>query len=685
MKADTIVSKSNITGYLPHYRFGRFIAHIMDESGVVANRGFDTQKQAQDYIANKDYLKEEGVNPKLVGVKERIIDTKYEKVDAIEMMTIERFIPLIKRIMKEAGVSDSDIENTSGILHDKWLDVFASGKLAKREGVPGYDMDLEKAIITYTENFPRSILKRFIQPELKEILRSIPTEDGQREYGQRLVDYLYGRTDSEGKINKAIRSYMYINYLVLKPAFAALNLTGRLTMTAPWSISEVSRLKPGNSFMDATKDGWKYFSDAQVKEIQFNKDLVKGFSTHTPMLDIIQKASYLNLEEKVVLSHLNRQGEFKAMRQVEIGGTEYEKWLNRIDFLGRLSERSNRIHAALTAVNLYTDLGYEGSLGERTSVRMKSLIDTVDRFVNKTQVLYSKANRPEISRGWKAPIMVFKSFMLSYLNLYYEMLGQKNKAAFINGIATTMAIGGAAGVIPAKDEINNIIDYFMKNVVDDPSWAVTKQDYINTMSKPAVAKSLLYGLPSLIGIDASSMIGFPNITGSAVMPIMGAAIDLPKNIFRPDMTTAEKYKAFLPSQAKHLYNLYKIIKFGVPTDRTGKHIIYPKDIAGLPYNTKEVAIKMYDNLPKKMSVSDKMAMAFGFPSMAVNRYYEDVQAIKDAKETSKVRTAQFHRAIAKAMIIDDKERVDILINKAEKMGLKLSPQAIVGHLNAYNQ
>lgn len=683
LKSEKIVKESNIPGYLPHYRFGRYVVHVTDGEGTVANRGFETQKMAQEYIDGKKYLSEEGIKDIKGSIRERLIDTKYEKVDAVEMMTIERYIPLIKRIMKEAGIEDADINETTGILHDKWLDVFASGKLAKREGIPGYDTDLERAIITYTENFPKSILKRFIQPDLKEAIKNIPTKEGQREYGENLVDFLYNRTDREGKVNKAVRSYMYLNYLVLKPAFAALNLTGRVTMTAPFTISEFARLRPESSFMDATKGGWKYFTDAQNKEFQLIKDMANGFMNKVPLLDIIQKAPYLNFEEKIVLSNLHRQGEFKAMRQVEIGGTEYEKWLGKIDFMGRLSERSNRIHAALVAVNLYKDLGYSGSLGDRTSIRVKGLVDVVDKFVGKTQVLYSKSNRPEIARGWKAPIMVFKGFMLNYLNLYYEMLGEKNKAAFVNGLATTMAIGGAAGVIPARDEIEKIVDYFMKNVVDDPSWAVKKQDYLDAMSKPAVAKALLYGLPSMIGIDASGMVGFPNVTGSAVLPMIEGAIELPKNIFRPDMTTTEKFKVFLPSQAKHLYNLYKITKYGVPTDRTGKPIIYPKDIEGVPYNSREAAFKMYDNLPKEMSVSDKFAMAFGFPTMAVNDYYADVQAIKDAKETSKVRIAQFHRAIAKAIIADDKEEVETLSNKAERMGLKLSNKAILGHISAY--
>ena len=685
LKAEKIVVNSKIEGYLPHYRFGRYVVHITSEGETLFNKGFETMNEANDYLDKHKYLNEIPEKVLSENTKSRIIDTKYEKVDALEMMTIERYIPLIKRIMAEAGIKNADIDETTGILHDKWLDVFASGKLAKREGIPGYDMDLRKAIITYTDNFPRSILKRFIQPELKEIVKSISTQDGLREYAENMVDYLYNRTDREGKINKAVRSYMYINYLVLKPAFAVLNLTGRVTMTAPYTISEFARMRPESSFMEATKSGWKYFADAQNKEYQLVKDMASGFLKKTPLLDIIQNADYLNFEEKIVLSHLHRQGEFKAMRQVEIGGTEYEKWLGKIDFMGRLSERSNRIHAALTAVNLYKDLGYTGSMGERTSVRVKGLIDVVDKFIGKTQVLYSKANRPEIARGWKAPIMMFKNFMLNYLNLYYEMLGEKNKAAFVNGIGTTMAIGGAAGVIPAKDELNSIIDYFMKNVVDEPSWKLKKQDYINAMSKPTIAKTMLYGIPSLLGIDASGMVGFPNITGSAVLPIMQGAIELPKNIFRPDMTTTEKFKVFLPSQAKHLYNLYKITKYGVPTDRTGKPIIYPKDIEGVPYYSREAAFKMYENLPKEMSVSNKMAMAFGFPTIAVNKYYEDVQAIKDAKETSKVRVAQFHRAIAKAMIVDDKNRVDNLIDKAERMGLRLSSQAIVGHLSAYEK
>lgn len=671
LKADKIIEQSKITGYLPRYRFGRYVVHITNAKGTtIWNEGFEAKYEAQKFLSE---------HPE----NSRIIDTKYEKVDAVEMMTIEKYIPLLKKVMGESGIPTEFIDRVSGSLDDQWLNVFASGKLANREGIPGYSKDLERALLTYTENFPKSVLKRFNAPELSDIVRKIPTADGQRAYAQDLVDYLHGRNNPEGKINRAARAYMYIHYLVGKPAFSLLNMTGRVTMTAPWTISEISRLKPGSSFWEATKSGWKYVADAQQKEIRIVEDLVTGVFDGKHLPDIIKGSDYLNIKEKSVLLHLERQGEFKAIRQTEIGGTEYEKWLNRIDMLGRLSERSNRIHAALTAINLYDNLGYEGSMGGRTSTRMKGLIDAVDEFISNTQILYSKANRPQIARGWKAPIFMFKNFMLGYMNLYYKMLGDKNKAAFTNGIAATLAIGGAAGVIPAREEIDKIVDGFMNTVVGDPSWPVTKQSYINSISDTKVSRALLYGIPSLIGIDASSMVGFPNISGSALLPIMQGALKLPENVFRRDMTTVEKFKTFLPSQANNLYKLYKITKYGLPTDRTGKPLIRPEDVTGLPYSTQQVAMKMYNELPKSLSVTDKMAMAFGFPSIAINKYYNDVYAIKSSKGSTNAKKAELHRAIALAIIDQDSKRVDNLFKEASQKGIKMNTETILGHIVAY--
>ncbi len=670
-KADEIIGKSKITGFIPRYRFGRYVVHITDGKGdTIWNEGFETQPEAQNFLSK---------HPD----NSRIIDTKYEKVDIIEMMTIEKYIPLLKKVMIESGIPTELINDVSGLLDEQWLKVFASGKLAKREGIPGYSKDLEKSLLTYTQNFPLSILKRFNNPELSDIVRSIPTSDGQRAYAKDLVDYLYNRNNPEGKINKAARAYMWVHYLVMKPAFGALNLTQRTLMTAPWSISEVSRLKPDISFIDVTKEGWGYVVDAQQKEIRLMSDSVHGISEGKHLPDVIREADYLNIKEKSVLLHLERQGEFKALRQAEIGGTEYEKWLNRLDIFGRFTERSNRIHAALTAVNLYDDLGYEGSIGGRTSTRMKGLIDAVDNFISTTQIMYSKANRPQIARGWKAPIFMFKSFMLGYLNLYYKMLGDKNKAAFTNGIATTLAIGGVAGAIPARDEINKIVDGFMSTVVGDPSWPTTKQSYINSISNTKISRAIMYGIPSMVGIDASSMVGFPNVSGSALLPIAQGALDLPKNMFRPDMTTVEKYKTFLPSQANNLYKLYKIIKYGLPTDRTGKPIIRPEDVKGLPYNTQQVALKIYNELPKSISVTDKISIALGFPTIAVNKYYNDVHAIKTTKGSANAKSAELHRAIALAIIDQDSKRVENLFKEASRKGLKINTETVFGHITAY--
>lgn len=656
-------NQNKIVGFAPRYRFGRFVTYATDADGkVVLSEGYDRKEDAQKRM---DEYGKDGLSPRMIDVKSHVSEGR-------ELMSIASYLPSINKAMKKAGIEDIEVDKVVALITKN----FIGGKLTKRRDVPGYSKDLRKSLMEYTGSFPTAMAKRFHADEFGELISDL--KPNERQYARDLVDYMYGRAWQEGSANIFVRSALYTFYLGLKPAFAVLNWTQRVTMTAPWTVNELQE-RAGLNAVEASKRGWRYIADAQIIENKLNvaliNDFIKPKGQRRGLSTIIRDADYLSQDAKTTITKLIREGELKERRILEIGGGS--ELMSRINFFGFVSERSNRLHAAIVGTKLYADLGMKGTGYEAL----------VDDFVNRTQILYSKANRPEIGRGVLAPAFIFKSFMFNFLNMYHHMYtgGQKgNKAGFSTGVAVMLALGGLAALPLWPGELEGLVDYFMREVAKDPDWPITKRQMAARMNEKG-GKYILHGLPSLIGINASPMVGFPDFLSMAIAPIIKGAINLPENLFREDMTIIEKFNAFIPSEPKKLYTAYELWRYGGPRDRFGKPTITQKDILSLPKEIRRASYEIYKNTPKEFGPMEKVAIALGFPTIELNKYYSDVFAIKQAKNNISQLKGELHRAAAKAIISGDRERLDELIVLARKRGVSLNTKSIVGHLVDFDE
>jgi hypothetical protein len=668
---DSFINEHYLPGYFPRYRFGRYVSVITRASDgkVVDVSGFDYKHQAQGHM-------DRYVN---TGEKTRVIDTKHQQSDFTEMMTIGNYIPLIEKILKDAGIEDASIKDITGTMSSEWFKRFAGGKLSKRNNVPGYSFDVERSLVEYTNKFPKAIIKRFGKANVQNLIKAVPETNGLRNYASDLGDYFYGITQREGKINRASRTALYISYLALKPAFAVLNATQRVTMTAPWTLRELET-RGGHNALTAAVKAEKYILSAQGKEFRIVADRVKSVGKEGRQLgrstaDVIRNADYLSREEKYVLLEMYRQGEFRELRVMEIGGGGgFSQALKYLDAFGVVSERSNRVHAALTGVNLYKDMGMKGP----------KLVEAVDKFMNATQIMYSKANRPKIGRGLMAPAFVFKTYMFNFLSMYGNLL-KTSPAAFAMGVGTIVALGGYKALPFYTGEVDTAIDYYMTNVRKDPTWPITKRQMANYWNDERF-KMFANGIPSVLGIETSSMIGFPDVASAAIMPMIRAGLEFPKNLFREDMTTQEKFNRFFPSQIRKWISVYKMGKYGLPTDRTGKPIITDKEIMELPKEIREAALEIYEKMPKDLPPSQKFIIAMGFPTRAMNRYYADAYAIKSSVNNRRSFVAEMNRALAQAVSDDDDDvKVERLLDKMADNDVVPDTEALFGHIYEYEE
>ena len=655
------------SGYIPHYRFGRYIVTLYKDGKIVASEGYDTKRDA-DASLKEAMLKDE-FDSKL----SRVIDTKREFSDYKEMMAMIRFIPAISKVLKKSGVEYIDVNNAMSLISSQ----YAMGKLARRKGIAGYSENLDKILDTYITNFPKAMAKRFTADLYASMIREMPKD--KQKYAKDLVDYNYGRIWKEGKLNIWARTGIYMHYLMLKPAFAVMNLTQRVTMTLPWTVAEVRRMGVVNNkplgVIEATKQSWQRLLDGQITEIQLLKDISSAAARQIAggkrvgLVDIFNNAPYLEQYQKDVLGHLYRQGELKELKQLELtAGSQFLRWL---DIFGVLSERSNRIHAALIGSTLYYESGFRG----------QALTELTDEFIHSTQILYSKTNRPEMSRGMLAPVMMFKSWILNYVNMA-SVLYKTDKAAFGNMVAVMMVLGGLASAIP--DEVSDAVDLLMKKLYGD-DWPLVRRGIERKLNNNKMARAAIHGIPALVGIDASATMGVGEFTGSPLVPLYQGSSNLLKSLYRSDIPTMEKYKYIMPSQIKKVYTFYNLTKYGTLTNKYGVPYVTRADIMELPIQTRLAGLEMYDNLPKEWSVATKMETLLGFPTIAVSEYYKDINSIRDVSYKLTDRKRQMGWEFARAIHNNDKKTVERLTNESEKTGIVPNTETIVKHLWEFNE
>lgn len=658
------IKRHHIEGYVPRYRFGRYVAKVTrgKDGQVIWNEGVDTPKEAQDIIDNFTNT----------GPGTKVIDTKYHFNDYRDMLAISNYLPAISKMLKEAGVKDKEVETALSLITQQ----YASGRLARRKGIEGYSKDFDTAIETYIQRFPKAMAKRFTADKFSKMIKNMPDE--YKKYAKDLVDYKYDRVWKEGKLNRFARTSLYAYYLGVKPAFAALNYTQRVTMTAPWTIFQVAEMHKLSGIetnpLKYTKEGWKRIGDAQVSEMRLMADLTAEWAKRAVgkgkrFNEIINSREYLTDTEKKVLLRLYRQGDMKEMRQLEITGGR--KALKYIDIFGFVSERSNRIHAALVGARIYSDYGLKGD----------ALLEATDRFIHATQIMYDKANRPKISRGVMAPVAMFKSFFLNYINMSAKLY-KGNKMAFANMVAVMLALGGTSSLF--TDEIRETADFIMENTVGR-TWPLIKRRVARRINDNKAAKVAVHGIPSLIGIDAGTSVGIGSVISTALTPLYRGAVRLSKDITRTDITTAEKWKFIVPRQGNNFYKFYKLVQHGTLTDKFGKPYVTRQEILSFPIEHRKDALEIFNKMPKEFSFIDKMEILLGFPDMKVNEYYKDMMALGSVKKMVNDDKNMMYRTMAQQLSKEDYDSFKETRQKFIDKGYVFNTNSIIYHLIDYRE
>ena len=578
------------------------------------------------------------------------------KLKFSEFLNFIHDVPYMTKVLEGRGVPAERIEELSSILSGRYLDLWAKGRLSHREGAPGFSMQVKEVLDHYIESFPRSLVRRFSAGRVAGVIERMPSE--LQNYGKNLQDYYLGRVDQEGKVNFALRSLLYNWNLAAKPSFGLLNLTQRGMTTLPRLMKEVGMFK-----------GSKIFLDSQAAELEIYRSLIMG--RHHTLWEAI-KDSRLSDIEKSTLRRALEEGVFQNIRSREVAGRGRINDL--LNIFGNLSERSNRIHSAIAGVRAGQS---KGLTGER-------LYNYTLDMIYKTQWLYSKANRPEIGRGWKAPAFVFKNYVLNDIKFLESLY--PDKPAFVSAMAFRLALGGLKGFYGANT-FAAIVDWGMEQVAGAPDWKLRKKEAVDSLRALSIEKTgvdipriLLRGLPTLVGLEGSITFGSPELFDIALFPVVNTTKALVRNLIeRGGVDPYEAWRRIMPTAVKH------VLGFSTK-DIFGKEKITIEDAIRAVPELKLRILNQISKLPPEMSDWEKVLYGVGFTTTTPSEFYDTLEAIRDSTSAVRRYKTELHRSIAQEIVQAKKEGrkadIDKLIKEAVSKGIMPSEGAIERQVKA---
>lgn len=284
-----------------------------------------------------------------------------------------------------------------------------------------------------------------------------------------------------------------------------------------------------------------------------------------------------------------------------------------------MSEHSNRIHSALVGAKL----------GKEKGLKLDKLYDYARDFVGRSQFVYSKATRPQIGRGVKAPVFVFKSYVLNYANFLKYLYG-KDKLALTTAVATFLALSGLKG-IPGYNVMRNAVTWAMRKagLVDDEENMKKKVKEFEDSIDKNTAGMILHGVPSVVGIEGSWTFGAPELFDLVPVTMYEMGKRFYAGLGKKGLDITERMGRIAPTELKKLIRLYQMkVQKKMATDIYGKPKLTEEDIKHMPKEIREYATKVWQELPTDMDTLESILFGLGFPTRTYGKYQQDVYDVK---------------------------------------------------------
>jgi len=623
-------------GYAPMTRRGRFLLRVYEKSEfgeefakVKEFKGFDSKKQADDYIAanqfapadyelmDKEELRQRAriFSPdKLKGVRDRAKQQLGELIGHLSDQTLD-MDPAQRESLLTAM---SDLERRFQPLEEEIKDVLAvkGDKFKERRYlVPGFDRnDFLPNIVEYMDFNTVSGNKKVTRAR-GELHLEREELDSNPEMRKRMEDELNYTLSNQTEFN-TLRKAIFYYYLggsfrhVVQNA-VQIPLNGISQMVSDGGgLSSYGHFAKGAKL--AAKYGFKGTTGDQTIDILLKQAERDGISFQTALENPIHES--VDLQNALDSINAQSEGTKTFGKKISYLGTQSLKAFER--FMQSTSAAAEGANRKTTFIASLLKQRADGVSDMRT------LYGEASKFTNYVNFVGDKPNRPGfmIKSGgtiWHGPVSVLsamQSFTLNHISQLYSFWkkgfqqGSSNdKKAFYTGMAHLLAFSGSMGMIGAAtaeavfEEMTGIslkramregMVTAMTSLSDDEE---DKTGLANFADR--VSDGVLGGIPNIFGVDASNSIGLgsPLIRYQAGQPItaeqfggpaagmIGRVVDgigeIKADPFNPQQwwsATRSAAPAFL-SQALRVFD---VLSKGTVVDKNQQPVSDPLGISG---------------------------------------------------------------------------------------------------------
>lgn len=455
---DDAIAEMKQKQYVPFTRYGNKFISVLDDAGdIVEFRTYESNREWNK--ARKEYVK----------AGNNIETGTLRKSNAVgyDFMPVDFLAFLQKRLETASPTGAAEINKViSEMIEKQDLGRFKA-HFKKADLLPGYSTDVQRNIADYVQGLAYSSSALKYIPAMKEQLSKIPANSPTYAYGLKYIEDLQKPTP---KLAAALNKTSAV-YFLSKPMSSVVNATQSITTTAP----EIWNVMGKNGLGNAATAG-KVFSQSSFDALKY---WTKRSSVDPEIRSVIDKAVKDGIVSEQALRELTR------MKESPTGQGKFGKAVDwSIDKLltpFKATEVWNRTLAVSAGARIGKRMGLSGD----------GLQKFAEDFVDTTQFDMSKANRPEIARGWGSIPLQFKSsYTGNYIRFLRDGMGEGNWRRLVASPAAMVLLGGLPAVAGVKEIIK-----LGENMGEDPRRALN-----DTLGDSTAGRVLAYGAPHALDV-----------------------------------------------------------------------------------------------------------------------------------------------------------------------------------------